>query len=89
MVVPGLVDDVVGVAVVTDRRVLVVNGRQWRPFVADIPIETGLVVEGWQDETTAMLTFVAGTPVRLTAIVDKPLAFEAARIVREQVTVSS
>jgi hypothetical protein len=85
VVVPGLIDDIVGVAVVTDQRVLLVNGRRWNPAAYEFRIGPGLVVEGWQDADTAMLTFVAEESVRISAIVDKPLAFEAARVIRERV----
>lgn len=83
--VPGLIGDVVGVAVVTDRRVLLVNGRRWNPVVEEFRLEPGLTVEGWQETDTAMLTFVADRIVRISKIVDKSLAFEAARVVREKV----
>lgn len=85
VVVPGLIDDVVGVAVVTDQRVLLVNGRRWNPAAYEFRLGPGLVVEGWQDTDTAMLTIVAEESVRISAIVDKPLAFEAARVIRERV----
>ncbi len=85
VVVPGLIDDIVGVAVVTGDRVLLVNGRRWNPAAYEFRIGPGLVVEGWQEADTAMLTFVAEETVRIAAIVDKPLAFEAARTVRELV----
>ncbi|MBS1848950.1 MAG: zinc-ribbon domain-containing protein [Actinobacteria bacterium] len=89
VVVPGLIGDIVGVAMVTDRRVLLVNGRRWNPVVEAFPIDVSLSVEGWQDEQTAMLTFIADRLVRITAIVDKPLAFEVARVVRERVAAST
>lgn len=85
VVVPGLIDEEVGVAVVTDRRVLLVNGRRWNPVVSEFAIAPGLTVDGWQDAETAMLTFNAGHSTRLSAIVDKPLAFEAAGVVRDRV----
>lgn len=85
VVVPGLIDDIVGVAVVTDQRVLLVNGRRWNPGAYEFRIGPGLVVEGWQDADTAMLTIVAEESVRIAAIVDKSLAFEAARVIRERV----
>lgn len=88
VVVPGLVDDIVGVAVVTDRRVLIVNGRRWNPSISEFPIQAGLTVEGWQEADSAMLTFSADRTVRVTSIVDKPLAFEVARQVRERVAAS-
>lgn len=83
VLVPGLIDQVVGVVAITNERVLLVNGRRWRPVVIDLPIVAGLTVEGWQDEHTAMLTFTGETVARIESIVDKELAFEAARIVRE------
>ena len=85
VIVPGLIDGVVGVAVVTNERVLLVNGRRWRPVVIDLPIAPGLTVEGWQDESTAMLTFSGEQIARIESVVDKSLAFYAARIIREHV----
>ncbi len=85
VVVPGLIDEVVGVAVVTDRRVLLVSGRRWKPVVVEFAIAPGLTVEGWQDAQSAMLTFHAGHTARIAGIVDKPLAFEAAGVVRDRV----
>lgn len=89
VVVPGLIGDIVGVAVATDRRVLLVNGRRWSPVVVEIPIAANLRVEGWQDADSAMLTFVGDRTVRISGIVDKPLAFEVARVVRERVAASA
>lgn len=85
VVVPGLIDEVVGIAIVTDRRVLLVDTRRWNPRVTEVAIEPELRVDGWQDADSAMLTFVSDDTVRISGIVDKPLAFEAARIVRESV----
>jgi hypothetical protein len=85
VIVPGLIDSVVGVVVVTSERVLLVNGRHWRPVVIDLPFAPGLTVHGWQDESTAMLTFEGEQTARIESIVDKELAFDAARIVREHV----
>ncbi len=88
VVTPGIIDGVVGVLVVTNERVLIVNTRRWTPVVVEEPIKPGLEVEGWQDESTAVLTFRGDATSRVEAIVDKPLAFEAARIVRERVAVA-
>ncbi len=85
VVTPGIIDGVVGVLVVTNERVLIVNTRRWTPVIVEEPMDPGLKVEGWQDESTAVLTFTGHTTSRVEAIVDKPLAFEAARIVRERV----
>lgn len=85
VVVPGLIDGVVGILVVTNERALLVNTRRWTPVVVDLPIAPGLKVDGWQDEHTAVLTLTGDQVARIEAIVDKPLAFEAARIIRERV----
>ena len=85
ILVPGVIDGVVGVLVVTAGRVLLANGRQWSPVIVEFAIAPGLTVEGWQDETYAQLTFEADQMARIEAILDKQLAFDAARIVRERI----
>ncbi len=89
VIVPGLLGDVVGVLVVTDHRVLLVSGRRWKPEIHELEFEPDLLVEGWQEADTAMLTFNGDPSLRISAIVDKPLAFEAARLIRERAAARS
>lgn len=45
------------VIVLTDRRVLVVNGRRWQPIVDAFELGPDLVVRGRHDRHVALLTF--------------------------------
>ena len=38
-----------GALALTDRRLLVVNAREWEPDVTTVQLEPGLSVKGWQD----------------------------------------
>jgi hypothetical protein len=74
------------VAVLTDRRILLVNEHEWAPDVREIRIEPDLKVQGLQDERTASLTFITGgVGVTISLIADRPLAHEMARLVRARV----
>jgi len=74
------------VAVLTDRRILVVNDHEWRPDVREVAITADLVVQGWQDDRTAALVFVTeGVSVTLDMITDRPLAQEMAHLIRARV----
>ena len=69
-----------------DRRLVIVNEHEWQPDIREIPLTTDLVVQGLQDERTASLTFITeGVGVTISAIADRPLAHEMARLVRERV----
>lgn len=71
------------VAVLTDRRLLLVNERAWAPLVAILAVDANLTVQGWQDSRTASLTFIAaGRQHVLEQITDKPLAVEIAGRIR-------
>ena len=85
IIVPGLVDGEVGIVAVTPSRVLIASGRQWSPALVEFSYAAGLKVLGWQDETYAQLTFEGATAGQIDAIVDKSLAMDAARIIRERV----
>ena len=75
-----------GVAVATDRRVLLVNDREWKPDVQSLPYVPGLVVKGWQDERTASLIFeFEGRTTTIEQIGDRELAQRVAALVRTRV----
>ena len=75
-----------GVAVATDRRVLLVNDREWKPDVQSLPYVPGLVVKGWQDERTASLVFeFEGRTTTIEQIGDRELAQRVATVVRTRV----
>lgn len=70
-------------AVLTDRRVLLVNERPWSPSVTILPVDGNLAVQGWQDDRTASLTFIAGgRQMVIEQIGDRPLAVEVAGRIR-------
>lgn len=79
----GRIEGIGAVAVLTDRRILLVNERAWSPMVASMAVDPGLAVQGWQDSRTASLTFVAaGRQLVLEQITDKQLAVEVAGRIR-------
>ena len=66
--------------------VVVVNDRQWRPDVLRVELTPDLVVQGWQDDRSASLTFVTGQGQEvLDGIADRPLAIEMAQRIRDRV----
>ena len=48
------------VAALVEDRVIVANDRQWKPDIAEIPVDAELMVQGWEDDRTAALTFMRG-----------------------------
>ena len=81
--VGGKVEGHGGVAVLTDRRLLVCDERPWRPQVHRIHLDPSVVVEGWQDDRTASLTIRwGGQQVVLDQIRDRSLAVELAQRIR-------
>ncbi|MEM7143302.1 MAG: hypothetical protein AAF548_19965, partial [Actinomycetota bacterium] len=75
-----------GALALTDRRLLVVNARQWEPDVLPIPLEAGLTVQGWADERQAALVFTRdGHELVVDQIPDPALAQEIAAGVRARV----
>jgi hypothetical protein len=55
--VVGRVGDHPAALVLTDRRLVVVDEREWHPGVTEIPLTPGLVVQGMADDRAASLTF--------------------------------
>ena len=75
-----------GVAVATDRRVLLVNDREWKPDVVALPYLRGMVVKGWQDDRSASLIFeFEGATVTIEQIGERELAQRLAAVVRARV----
>ncbi len=71
------------VVVLTDERVLVVNGRRWQPIVDEYPLTSELVVRGRHDRDVASLTFTRGTQFSTVDwITDVALAVELAERIR-------
>jgi hypothetical protein len=74
-----------GIAVVTARRVVVVNDREWKPEVEIIDIGPALSVQGWQDDRTASLLFEDGArSVAIEQIAERELAQRMAGVVRSR-----
>jgi hypothetical protein len=74
-----------GVAVLTDRRLIVANDRRWAPDVRSLECDERLVVHGWQDDRRATLVFVVGNVgIVLSSISDRPLARDLAGRVRSR-----
>jgi hypothetical protein len=77
-----------GVAALTAGKVVLVNDRQWKPDVTVFAVEAGLAVNGWQDERSAALTFVASDRHEtIERIGDRALAIELAQRLRQQLGV--
>jgi len=75
-----------GAVAVTDRRMVVVNGRQWQPDVTSVDLVAGLEVQGWQDERTAALVFSKdGHELGIDRIGDRTLAQQLVGEVRSRV----
>ncbi len=75
-----------GAVALTDRRLLVVNAREWEPDVLPVGFEPGLTVQGWQDERHAALVFSRdGHDLVIDRIGDRALAQEVAAGVRARV----
>ena len=53
------------VAMLTDRRLLIANSREWDPEVVSIENVSGLEVEGWVERRAATLRLTDGTMVHV------------------------
>jgi hypothetical protein len=74
------------VAVLTDRRLLIVNDREWKPDVRSMALRSDLTVEGMGDDRTASLTFrCGGEIVEVSGIGDPSQARELAHRIRTAV----
>jgi hypothetical protein len=83
VVVQGRFRGEAAVAALVEGKVVIVNDRQWKPDVVVLPVDAQLVVQGWQDERTAALTFVSGERHEvIERIGDRGLAIELAQRVR-------
>lgn len=81
--VVGKVNELDGVAVLTDRRVLLHNDRQWAVDQVSMPVDAGLSVQGLAERGVATLTFVRdGVAAPITRVPDVALAQELAQRVR-------
>ncbi len=75
-----------GVLALTDRRLLVVNDREWQPDITTVDLTAGLTVTGWQDDRRASLLFERDEhQLVIDQIADRDLAQEIAAGVRDRV----
>jgi hypothetical protein len=76
-----------GICVLTNQRILVVNDNEWKPDTAELGLEAGLTVQGWQDDRTAALVFThpAGWQVVVDRMSERELAQEMAQRIRARV----
>jgi len=85
-VVQGTYQQHVGVAALTNKRLVLVNEHEWSPDVRSILITPELLVQGWQDDRTASLIFIVdGRSITLSLIADRPLAQDMAHRVRARI----
>ena len=76
-----------GAAVLTNRRLLMVNDREWRPDVAEVLIDATTTIQGWQDDRTAALVVQSGADAAtIDQINEREMAQRFAASVRARAT---
>jgi hypothetical protein len=87
VLVPGRFHGESGALALTDRRIVAVNDREWKPDVEFVDLEPGLTVQGWQDDRNASLVFTArdGRSTTVDQIHERELAQRIATLVRGRV----
>ncbi len=64
-------------AVLTDRRLVLANQREWDPTVAAFGVNGALSVRGWEDAQGATMVFTAaGRAATFDAVTDKQPAYD-------------
>jgi hypothetical protein len=82
-VVQGQLYGANAVALLTNRRLLFVNEREFKPDVVDVTLDATVTVQGWQDERAAALLVQRNeVSAQIERIADKPLAQELAQRIR-------
>ena len=82
-VVVGKLQGFAAVLALTDRSLLLVDDRTWKPFVERFTLAPGFQIQGWQDDRTASLTIVTEKgQLVIDGITDRPLAVEMAQRIR-------
>jgi hypothetical protein len=67
----------------TNKRLIVVNDRDFKPDVIEIALDSGTTVQGWQDDRSAALLLQGGgVTAQIERIADRPLAMELAQRIR-------
>jgi hypothetical protein len=83
--VQGWVGGLPAVALLTDRRILIVVERRWRPALDSYPLRPGLTIYGRHVDQTASITFQEGDrTLTIEHIGDVALAVELATTARSQ-----
>lgn len=87
LLVPGRFFGESGVLALTDRRLVLVNDREWKPDVERIALAPGLIVQGWQDDRSASLVFTTpgGRATTFDQIHERELAQRLATLVRSRI----
>jgi hypothetical protein len=84
--VTGRCDGQVTVLALTDRALMLVDDRQWKPRVERFSLDQSLQVQGWQDDRTASLTLLhAGRQIVVEKILDRPFAVDMAQRIRARI----
>jgi hypothetical protein len=82
-VVAGQFEGNPALLVLTDRNLVVVDDRPWKPLVVRVDVDGSLQVQGMQDNRTATLTVLAaGRQFVIEQIAAKELAVEMAQRIR-------
>ena len=82
-IIAGKVNDLDGLGVLTDRRLLILNDRQFQPDTLSFVVDAQLYVQGIAEGTTATLTFQReGQVAQVARVADVTLAQELAQRVR-------
>jgi hypothetical protein len=85
-VVAGRFEGNAAVLVLTDRGVLLVDERPWKPITERFTVDASTQVQGWQDDRSATVTlYIGGRQVVIDHIADRPLAVEMAQRIRYRV----
>jgi hypothetical protein len=82
--VAGQVYGANAVGALTNQRFIVVNDREFKPDVIEMPVDAGTTVQGWQDDRNAALLVQGsgGKSAQIERIGDRPLALEMAQRLR-------
>lgn len=90
--VQGRFLDADAVMLLTNRRLLLVNDKLWKPDIISLGITRATTVQGWQDDRTAALVIQTGQPgatdpasaSTIDRIVDRLIAQEMAARIRSR-----
>lgn len=79
----GRLEGAPAAAVLTDRRLVLANQREWNPTVASFGVNGALSVQGWEDAQGATMVFTAtGRTITFDGVIDKQPAYDLVHRVR-------